>query len=150
MDIYQQIMRDEGNRPRPYMDCCGEFWRDCTCEPKFRGHLSIGIGRNLEDNGVVPSEAFAMFQNDVTTAKKELSAHLAWTDTLDDARYAVFVNLVFNMGVGRLLGFKRMLAAARSANWNEAAKELLDSRYAEQVGARAVRLAEQLKTGLWQ
>jgi len=149
MDIYSQIMRDEGNRRLPYMDCCGEFWRDCTCTPKFKGKLSVGVGRNLEDNGLSAAEGFAMFQNDVAVAKNELSTHLAWTDILDEPRYAVFVNLVFNMGIGRLLGFKKMLAAAHGERWEEAARELLDSKYAEQVGERAKRLADQLLTGQW-
>jgi lysozyme len=57
--------------------------------------------------------------------------------------------MTFNMGIGRLLEFRMMLAAVREANWSEAAKQMLDSLWASQVKTRATELAEQMQTGSW-
>ena len=150
MDIYEQISRDEGNRLKPYLDCCGEFWRDCTCTPRFKGKLTIGRGRNLEDRGITAGESFTMFHVDVQTHRNEVNECYPWAaGKLNDARYAVLVNLCYNMGIGRLMGFKKMIAAIRQENWQAAHDELLDSFYARQVGDRAHRLAGQLLTGQW-
>lgn len=49
MTIQHQLIRHEGERLKPYMDCCGKSWRDCQCIDK--GKLTIGVGRNLADVG---------------------------------------------------------------------------------------------------
>jgi lysozyme len=58
--------------------------------------------------------------------------------------------MTFNMGVGRLSGFKNFLAAMAAGDWKTARNEMLDSTWAKQVGARAQRLAIQIDTGAWQ
>jgi len=148
MNIREQLLRDEGERLKPYLDCCGRYWRECSC--KVRGKLTIGIGRNLDDQGIAHLEALSLNDNDIRDFTKELVEALPWVATLDDARFGAFLNLCFNMGVTGLLGFKNMLLAARLGRWDKAAAELLDSDYATQVGDRAKRLAKQLETGVWQ
>ena len=137
MDLYEQIVRDEGgNQLKPYVDAAGK--------------TRIGVGRNLTDDGISASEGFLMFQNDVSNCKISVSTRLPWTDTLDDARYAVFINMCFNMGIGRLMGFEKMLAAAHVGNWAEAHDDLLDCEHVSLLGIdRAKRLAKQLLTGGW-
>jgi lysozyme len=140
MTIYDQLRRDEGVRATMYRD--------------ELGNATVGVGHNLSS----PLSARAiqvMLEDDVDAIDQELQAALLWAKSaLDDARYGALLNLAFNMGVGGvhagLLGFPRMLRAIQAQDWDAAARELLDSRYARQVGDRATRLAEQLRSGSWQ
>ena len=74
---------------------------------------------------------------------------MPWARALSPERQAVLVNMAFNLGIAGLLAFKRMLAACERGEYAAAAREMLDSVWAKQVGARAVRLAEQMRTGEW-
>jgi lysozyme len=132
MTILEQLRRDEDLRLKPYRDPAGK--------------LTIGIGRNLDAVGISTSEAYAMLDNDVQRVKGWLT-RLGWTDGLDPVRYAVLVNMVFNLGPDTFLGFTRMIDALKRREYAWAAQEMLDSQWAAQVGARAVRLAEQMREG---
>lgn len=55
--------------------------------------------------------------------------------------------MIFNVGKPRLLGFKLMLAAVDSGDYEEAAKQMIESVWARQVGQRAVRLAAMMRSG---
>jgi lysozyme len=136
MTIYDQLARDEGCRLKPYKDTVGK--------------LTIGIGRNLDDVGITIEEAHYLLSNDVTRADRDVSKNLPWSAGLDGVRQAVLINMCFNVGIGKLLTFKKMLAAMESGNWELAAGEILNSKYANDVGDRAKRLALQLMTGDWQ
>lgn len=136
MDIYEQLLRDEGIRLKPYKDTVGK--------------LTIGIGRNLDDKGISEDEANYMLANDVKEVEDGLRAALPWFSGLDDARQGVLINMGFNLGVQGLLGFHNTLTYIQQGNWSFAAVEMLDSKWAKQVGARAQRLAEQLESGEWQ
>jgi hypothetical protein len=57
------------------------------------------------------------------------------------------LNMTFNLG-DRLLGFRKALAAVQAGDWSTAAAEMLDSQWAAQVGPRAQRLAEAMRTGV--
>lgn len=139
--IKAQLVRNEGMRTKPYR---------CTA-----GKLTIGVGRNLDDKGITETEALYLLDNDIKDAEADV-AHIlgapAATKIMHEhpARYAVLVDMAFNMGRERLYGFKNMLAAVRSGEWVDAAMEMLDSRWAEQVKGRAARLSKQMRTGEWQ
>lgn len=135
MNISDQLIRDESIRLRPYKDSVGK--------------LTIGVGRNLDDVGISESEADFMLANDISAVTAQLSSNLPWTEGLDDARRGVLLNMAFNMGIHGLLGFKNMMAAVQVGKYTEAANEMLDSKWATQVGARAHRLAQQMETGVW-
>ena len=134
MNLKEQLLRDEGLRLKPYRDT--------------EGFLSIGVGRNLDGKGITKDEAFELLDNDIIEVTNLLNAKLPWVKDLHGPRFAVLVNMGF-MGVVKLLEFKKMLAAIKAEDWNKAAAELLDSKYAKQVGERADRLAQQLITGEW-
>ena len=110
------------------------------------GILTIGVGRNLEDRGISASEARMLLDNDIDDCINAL-ATFPWFPDLDPVRQRVFVDLCF-MGIGRLRGFSKMLAATAARDWPTAAAELLDSKYATQVGQRARTLATMLETGV--
>ena len=131
----EQIKRDEGRRLFPYRDT--------------RNKLTIGYGRNLDDRGIDPVEADMMLDRDLARATVDVDMKIPFARFLDDARRGALINMTYNMGIGGLLTFKKMLTAMNKGNWEEAAREMLDSDYAKQVGLRAQRLAEQMRKGEW-
>jgi lysozyme len=134
----------EGLRLKPYLDCCGRYWRDCACAEK--GKLTVGYGRNLDDVGISMREADMLLDTDVDRAISA-AGHLDWFGRLDLIRQWVISEMVFNMGLEKLLKFKRMLTAMARAEYATAAAEMLDSAWKERVKGRAIRLAEMMRTG---
>ena len=134
-NLHEQLIRDEGMVLRPYRD--------------HLGFLTIGIGHNLDAKPITRRAALVILDDDITDAKQGLMAKWPWMRDLSPARLGAMVNLGFNVGVAGVSGFKKMLAAMESGRWDAAATELLDSRYATQVGTRATRLAEQIRTDRW-
>lgn len=129
------LEQDEGFKPKPYR---------CSA-----GKLTIGYGRNLEDKGLSQEEAHHLLHEDIRDAIKFLDQQLPWWKSLDgEARQEALVNMAFNLG-GRLLGFKKMLAALKSKDYERAADEALDSKWAGQVGQRAQRIARAFREGVW-
>lgn len=135
-----QLIRHEGLRLRPY---------NCPA-----GKLTIGVGRNLDDVGITKGEAIVLLANDVTRADHDLrnifTIYRVDIRTVNGPRYEALINVCFNIGVGSLKKFKRMFRAIRAENWIAASIELLDSKYADDVGRRAVELSNQLRTGEYQ
>jgi lysozyme len=135
--IEQQLIRHEGLRLRPYR---------CPA-----GKLTIGVGRNLDDVGISKAEAMDMLHSDIEAARDSLSALLdmfgirPWH--INRPRQDALCNVCFNIGGRSLSGFRRMWSVIQAEDWDTAAAELLDSRYAKEVGARAIELAEQIKFG---
>ena len=110
------------------------------------GHLTIGYGHNLE-NGITPEMADFILKRDLETAERAVKDAFPWWWKLDDARQFVLVDMAFNMGLAGLKGFKKMLAAIESGDFDKAAEEMLDSKYGRQVVHRARLNAEIMKTG---
>lgn len=128
----RMIMEHEGLRLKPYQ---------CTA-----GKLTIGYGRNIEEVGIDEREAEHLLDNDIGRVLDELETLDFW-GCLGSVRQAVLVDMCFNLGFPRLAGFRKMLAACRAGDFEAAAVEMLDSRWARQVGRRAQRLAEMMRTG---
>lgn len=128
-------MRHEGLRLKPYVDTTG--------------HLTIGYGRNLDAIGITTDEAAYLLNSDIDRAVKGLLAHLPWVLDLDTVRQSVLVNMAFNLGLQGLLTFQSTLKAIQQGRYSAASDAMIDSTWAHQVGARAVELAAQMKTGQW-
>lgn len=127
----EQLKHDEGLRLKPYR---------CTADK-----LTIGYGRNLDDVGISADEAEYLFANDIKEAESELRHTFPWFEELTAVRQDVLVNMRFNLGLTRLLGFKKFLKAVELGNYETAADEMLSSFWAEQVGDRAKRLAHLMR-----
>ena len=128
---------------------------------------TIGVGRNLEDRGITDgelafmnmlraeiyeqgiTEAHARFllSNDIDIVEEELRNAHECIERLDDVRIRILLDMAFNMGVPRLCKFKNMWAGIHDGDYVRASAEMLDSRWATQVGQRATRLSEAMKTG---
>ena len=116
----------------------------------YKDHLgieTIGVGRNLVDRGLSDEEVDYLLSNDITIVENELDNGLSWWRDLDEVRQRALADLAFNMGLPRLHGFVKMLSALQRRDYHAAADELLDSKYAKQVGERSNRVAEMIRTG---
>ncbi len=131
--IKADLVRDEGLRLKPYRDSVGK--------------LSIGVGRNLDDVGIAEAEAEILLGNDISRAMADLDRALPWWRGLSPPRQRALLNMAFNLGLPRLLGFREMLADLERGDGAGAARAAIDSRWAKQVGARAQRLAMLLAEG---
>jgi len=97
---------------------------------------TIGYGRNLQDVGISKDEAEYMLNNDVDIAIQELEDNFdLWN--LPEAAQIVLVDMCYNLGLTKLLDFKLMLKAIQDDDWQEAAHQLMSSKYASQVKRRA-------------
>lgn len=112
------------------------------------GKLTIGWGRNLEDRGLSKAEAVMLLQNDVTDAEADCVKAFPWWDSLDGTRQGVIVEMAFNMGLPALKTFTRTLAAVGRGDYQAAADQMLQSKWATQVGQRAVTLAAVMRDGV--
>lgn len=138
-DIKSQLRRDEGEILHAYAD--------------HLGYLTIGVGRLIDDRkggGITLAESALLLENDVSKREASLRKYLPWFDALDPVRRGALLNMSFQMGVDGLLAFKNTLEMIRKGDYAGAAKGMLVSKWAEQTPERAHRLAEQMKTGVWQ
>ena len=131
--LKDMLKKHEGFRSRPYR---------CTA-----GKLTIGYGRNLDDVGISMEEAEYLLDHDIAKAEASLYAALPWTKDLDQDRKDVLINMTFNMGIATLLEFKNTLSLIQSGRYEEAAKNMMLSKWAMQVGSRAVELARIMEDG---
>lgn len=138
-ELMHELIADEGTGPMRN----GRFMPYRCPE----GRLTIGYGRNLQDRGISQQEAERMLANDMAAVELALSDALPWFSALDPVRQDVLINMGFNLGIEGLLKFKDTLALVAQGRYVNAGDEMLRSHWAKQVGKRAKRLAEQMRTG---
>lgn len=146
MDVPQllkELERDEGFRLKPYDDATG---KELKPGDTLQGFITIGIGVNLSE-GLTYNEAMTLSAGRVARAERDARRALPSFDDLSEARKRALVNMSFNLGLPRLLGFKNMLAALAAHDYERAAAEALKSVWARQVGDRAQRIATMIREG---
>lgn len=135
--LLAELRRDEGVVPHAYQDHLG-YW-------------TIGVGRLIDKRKggrLSDEEIDYLLANDIARFKAGLDEHLPWWRGLDPVRQRVLVNMAFNLGINGLLGFKNTLAAVKAKRWIDASRGMLASKWADQVGLRAHRLAKMMRTGV--
>lgn len=132
--LITQLKRHEGFRSKIYVDTTG--------------HRTIGYGTNLEV-GITKEQAEGLLFGELKNLAEELTSINPWVDDLLPARYAVLLNMAYNLGIKGLLRFRKMWAALEKRNFAEAADEMMDSLWAKQVKNRAAELSRQMRTGTW-
>ncbi len=132
--LMQSIQRHEGLRLKPYLDTVGK--------------LTIGYGRNLDDIGIDETEAGMMLQTDMHKVIQQMTSVAEWQG-ISDVRQNVLLEMSYNLGFQGLQSFHRMWAAIRREEYNSAADEMMNSKWARQVGNRAVKLSTMMRSGEW-
>jgi lysozyme len=147
--LIAELRRDEDVRYSPYKDT--------------KGIPTVGVGHNLNAKPLPAgwkyplndTQVNSLLDDDLEDVFHDLDRNLPWWTELSDVRMRVLANLCFNMGITRLLGFKKALVAMRQGKFSTAADEMLDSKWANDVGirdkkgnpGRALRLANMMRTG---
>ncbi len=106
------------------------------------GYVTLGVGRNVEELGITEEEARYLLDNDILRVGEELDNAIPWWRDMSEVRQRVVVDMVFNLGISRFLNFRKAINAMQEQDWEEAAAQMLDSRWADQVGQRSHRLAK--------
>ena len=129
--LREQLRHDEGVRSKPYIDTVGK--------------VTIGVGHNLSDLGLPQDIIDGLFERDIEAAIHACAALYPNWFRIPDIKQTALVNMAFNLGQSRLSKFKRMRMAVLNEDWPTVAAEMLDSKWARQVGDRAMRLANLMK-----
>ncbi len=118
-DAISQLKHHEGFRSKPYRDSLG-IW-------------TIGYGLNLE-NGITEREASLILEERVRKLQIRLPMVIKFWHNISPTRQDVLINMAYNLGISGLLKFKKMLKALENKDYKKAGKEMLNSRWAIQVG----------------
>jgi lysozyme len=119
------LIKNEGMELKPYQ---------CTSDK-----TTIGVGRNLTDNGITVQEAEMLLANDMDGVFADLDRNIPFWESMPYNVRLVLADMCFCLGINRLLKFTKMLEAMEERDFELAGEELLDSTYAVQVKKRADR-----------
>ena len=138
-----------------------------------KGIGTVGIGRNLRDKGlsaeecnhlnmpyltgealidaltkraITLAEAFYLLDNDIEEVLQEVEKNISWMQSQPDVVWCVVSNMTFNIGIYGVLKFKNTLSFIEQGEYEKASVEMLNSKWHTDVGARAERLSNLLKT----
>jgi lysozyme len=131
-DLLDRLINEEGLRLKPYIDSVGK--------------MTIGIGRNLTDVGITREEAIYLCMNNIDEVVTDLQEHLDYFDSLPDPAQLVLADMAYNLGTVGLLLFHNTLQFIKSGDYELAAENMLKSKWARQVGQRAIDLSDILKS----
>lgn len=146
MTLEDRITKHEGFSLTPYMDCCRKSWRECKCPPETQGTLTGGVGINL-DAGLTAEEWIYLRDSRIRRARNE-AATFIWFTALSPVRQDVILDMLYNLGLTRFCGFRKMIKALEQKDFERAYSEMLNSDWAGQVKSRAVTLADMMRTGV--
>ena len=141
--LIEELIMDEGYKYETYHD--------------HLGFLTLGVGHLVLDTdpeinkpvGTPVSEERIKecLNNDLDIVCEELDRNMSWWRGLDGTRQRVLANMCFNLGYPRLSKFVKFIAAMQKGDWKKASEEMMDSKWATQVGNRAVRLQQMVIQG---
>ncbi len=136
--IVEDLVRDEGFERFAYRDHLGK--------------LTIGIGFLIDPDEPgrieMPRAVAALWMLEILKERRRaLNARIPWWRNLSDGRQRALLNMSYQLGTTGLLKFRNMLALLRTRDWDAAAGEALDSKWARQTPERAERIVRLLKSG---
>ena len=130
-DIKDMIQRHEGYRPYIYYDSLG--------------YPTGGYGHAFLNRSALSHDvAVLLFEQDFNQAKKDYEKLGL---NLDPTRKAVIIDMLFNLGLMRFRSFVKMIHALKAGDYLLAAREMIDSKWAEQTKGRAFELAAMMRDG---
>jgi len=126
------IKKHEGFRQFPYR---------CT-----EGKLTIGYGLNIEDRGITEKQASYLLEDEVKEYPEQLRSIIINYYGLSETRQAVLIDMLYNLGITRLSKFNNMILAIVKKDFDLAADEMLDSKWARRLKGRAIELSNIMRT----
>lgn len=135
--LKERIKKHEGYRDTVYKCSAGK-------RTIGYGHL-IRANQNFEDGVKYPKERLdKLFERDFTNAHNaayRLHNKFIGTNDMKQSTYEVLVEMVFQLGEGSVSRFKNMWKAIEEEDFEEASKQMLDSRWHKQTPKRCEELA---------
>lgn len=139
--LRKEIEADEGRIEKIYEDHLGY--------PTFGiGHLIVqsdpeyGMPTGMSVSSERVNDAF---ERDVHLVLRDCRKLYTDFDSKPEEVQMIIANMMFNMGLTRLAKFRNMKIAVDNEDWKQAAFEMMDSKWANQVPNRAKRLSERMK-----
>ena len=142
-ELIKQIKFEEGLRLHAYL---------CPA-----GKKTIGYGHNLEARPKLEGNAIP---DTITEEIADVLLHHDIADTIDlldrvwlgfvmvhGARQDACINMAFQLGIAKFMGFQKMRAHLIKSEWQGAYDEALDSYWSKQTPDRAKRVAGQFVSG---
>jgi len=120
--IRKILITHEGMELKPYIDTVGK--------------TTIGVGRNLDDNGISEEEALCLLDNDIKNTISDLENVFDNFNELPDKIKLVMIDMMFNLGIYRFKKFKNMIAAVKARDWENVINEMKDSKWCRQLKGR--------------
>ena len=136
--LIERLVADEGEVLHAYED--------------HLGYLTIGVGRLIDKRcggGITQEESRYLLRNDIRRIVAQCETRFEWWDSLDSARQQVIVCMAFQLGINGVANFKKMVAAIKVRDFDEAARQMIDSNWHRQTRDRCERMAEIMRTGVW-
>jgi lysozyme len=136
--LKNQLIHDEGVMASAYSDS--------------EGYLTIGVGRLIDEKRggkLSADEIEYLLDNDIDKIINQATREFTWYHDLSEIRQEVILNMIFNLGIGGVKKFKNMINALERHDWEDSAREMLDSKWSGQVGHRAIRLSEAMRVDDW-
>ena len=138
--LMEELIKDEGYKYEIYL--------------AHLGYPTFGVGLLVletdEEHGqpvgtpVSEERIKECLSHDIDVVCSELDMKDPWWRNLSDNKQRVMANMCFNLGHPRLSKFKKFLGAMQISDWETAAVEMMDSKWAGQVGNRAIRLRDRV------
>jgi lysozyme len=128
-----ELRRHEGFEARPYRDSVGV--------------LTVGYGWNLESDPMCREAAEVQMKCKLADIEQLLMSRYDWYPNLSQARKDVVLNMCYNLGIDGFGKFRNTIWLIQNSRFQEASREMLNSKWAEQVGGRARTLADNMDKG---
>lgn len=111
------------------------------------GKLTIGYGRNIEDNGISLACAKYMLEEDIEEAKKNLYFVFGenFFNSLSDNQRIALIDMMFNLGLNRFMTFKKAIRAIKNRDFETASDEIEDSKAYNQNPNRYNLIASEIR-----
>jgi len=138
--LKKQLIIDKGFKTKVYKDSKG-------LPTVGIGHLVLPSDNLKLGDTITKAKAEALFLEDIAIATIDATIIFegVW-EKFPAIAQEVFINMLFNLGRARFLGFKRMISAAHNRDWENVAKEMADSKWAKKdVPSRAARLRAKIE-----
>ena len=135
INIEQELIEEEGLSLEPYTDSLG--------------NLTVGVGHLIKSDCGIISLKYAgeLLAEDIKIATNDCRWNIPFFNELDEVRQYVLIDMCFNLGIKKLLGFKKMLLALQNKNYVVASNEMKNSLWHKQVKSRAIKLENCMKNG---
>jgi len=115
------------------------------------GYWTIGVGRLIDERkggGLSEDEINLLLANDLQRCEDEAMLY-PFYPKLDEARQAVIISMLFQLGRPNFDKFQNFQAALLVGDYQTASNEMLNSLWAQQTPNRANHLSQMMRKGEW-